>query len=502
VKSGKTDKKVCPRARERPPSGSASTEIQSQAEKKGADFSWANLQEAEMSAVEPHKRPTLVRVPFKTSRLAEFCSQRELVAQSGHGIEDWPLVILKELTDNAIDECEEAGIAPEIDITVSTETGEITIADNGRGIPDQTVRDVLDYSSRVSSREAYTSPTRGAQGNALKTLVGMAFALHGKIGTTVIEAQGVRHTITFRVDQLRQEPAIEHSSIPLVPRKNGTRVTVHWPESASSILGAAEARFLQIADDFAWINPHLRIRVQWNCIERVNRTPSNPAWEKWLPSSPTSVHWYDRARLERYLAAHVSRDQDHGRERTVREFIAEFRGFSGSAKQKLVLDETGLTRSALASLFGSGGEPKTAQIEQLLRSLKTHSKPVKPKDLGLIGKDHLFACFKEAGAEAETFKYQKVLGEIDELPWVVETAFAWCPTLDNRRIIVGVNWSVGLGNPFRSFSRFGGEGLEALLAQQRAGRDEAIIFALHCTCPRAAYTDRGKSAVILPGGTQ
>jgi hypothetical protein len=228
--------------------------------------------------------------------------------------------------------------------------------------------------------------------------------------------------------------------------------------------------------------------------------PSNPAWEKWRPCAPTSAHWYDPQRIERYLAAHVARDQDHGRDRPVREFIAELRGFSGSAKQKRVLDDTGLARAPLSSLFGPGGEPKTGELESLLQALKTHSRPVKPQELGLVGKDHLLARFKEALVEPETFKYQKALGETDGLPWVVETAFGWCPGLERRRIIVGVNWSVGLGNPFRSFSRYGGEGLESLLADQRAGRNEEIIFVLHFACSRAAYTDRGKSAIVLPSG--
>jgi hypothetical protein len=148
-----------------------------------------------------------------------------------------------------------------------------------------------------------------------------------------------------------------------------------------------------------------------------------------------------------------------------------------------VLDETGLSRAPLSSLFDAGGEPRSAELAALLRALKSHSKPVKPKDLGIIGRDHLLACF----------------GETEGLPWVVETAFGWCPELGRRRIIVGVNWSVGIGNPFRSFGRYGGEGLEALLAHQRAGRDEPIIFVLHFVCPRAGYTDRGKSAIVLPG---
>ena len=90
-----------------------------------------------------------------------------------------------------------------------------------------------------------------------------------------------------------------------------------------------------------------------------------------------------------------------------------------------------------------------------------------------------------------------MLGETLGLPWVVEVAFGWCPELESRREILGVNWSVGLGNPFRSFSRYGGEGLESLLAAQRAGRDEPIILVVHLAQPRVDYTDRGKTAVVL-----
>ena len=103
---------------------------------------------------------------FTTSRLAEFCSQKELVAQTGHPVEQWPLVVLKELIDNSLDACEEADIAPVIHVAVNAVTGVITISDNGPGISPETVKRLLDYNVRVSSREAYVSPTRGAQGNA------------------------------------------------------------------------------------------------------------------------------------------------------------------------------------------------------------------------------------------------------------------------------------------------------------------------------------------------
>src|ERR1019366_9407222 len=116
---------------------------------------------------------TLDRPVFKTSRLAEFCSEKELVNQTGHQADEWPLVILKEGLDNALDACEETAVAPVVNIVVN-DIG-ICIADNAPGIAPETVAGILDYGSRMSSREAFVSPTRGAQGNALKTILAMGY---------------------------------------------------------------------------------------------------------------------------------------------------------------------------------------------------------------------------------------------------------------------------------------------------------------------------------------
>jgi DNA topoisomerase VI subunit B len=140
----------------------------------------------------------LARKTFRTSRLAEFASKAELVRQIGHAVEQWPLVVVKELIDNALDAAEEAGVAPEIKVVV--ERDRITVADAGDGIAPETVAALVDYSARTSSREAYVSPTRGAQGNALQTILAMPLALDGEKGETIIESHGIAHRIVFDVD--------------------------------------------------------------------------------------------------------------------------------------------------------------------------------------------------------------------------------------------------------------------------------------------------------------
>jgi DNA topoisomerase VI subunit B len=184
---------------------------------------------------------SLRRETFETSRLLDFCSERELVKQIGHPVDQWPLVILKELLDNAIDAAEEVGTEPVIRVEVTDKA--IVIFDNGPGIPAETISGLLDFSVRISSREAYCSPTRGAQGNALKTVVAMPFALDGTEGETLIESRGTAHRISFKVDQVRQEPKIKHIRDVSTVRK-GTRITVRWPLCACSKLDQAKAHFL------------------------------------------------------------------------------------------------------------------------------------------------------------------------------------------------------------------------------------------------------------------
>src|SRR5712675_505447 len=173
----------------------------------------------------------LTRVPFTVSRLMEFCTRRELVNQTGHDAFEWPLVILKELVDNALDAAEEAGIAPVVSVVVKR--GSIVVEDNGPGIPAKTIDGVLEYSVQVSSREAYVSPTRGQQGNALKTVLPMSYVMDDRrgedaSGKTVIEAHGLAHHIAFAVDHIRQEPKIGHTTKPSSVIR-GTRITVNLP---------------------------------------------------------------------------------------------------------------------------------------------------------------------------------------------------------------------------------------------------------------------------------
>ena len=237
--------------------------------KSGADPEPRFLQIAARSARKRKQKPEpkLTRVAFRVSRLMEFCTMKELQNQTGHSWHEWPLVVLKELTDNALDACEEIEIAPVLSITVKA--GSIIIQDNGGGIGTSTIKSILDYTVRVSAREAYTAPTRGAQGNALKTILAMGYVLDRRrqdgpeaVGETVFETRGVAHRVQFRVDHINNEPRITHTTSPSTLTV-GTRVTVRWPrvklweDLEDTLMEVARDDFINLVESYVWFNPHL-----------------------------------------------------------------------------------------------------------------------------------------------------------------------------------------------------------------------------------------------------
>jgi DNA topoisomerase VI subunit B len=446
-------------------------------------------------------KPELVRQVFTTSRELEYFTETELVAQTGYRKEEWwPGVLTKELVDNGLDVCEQAGIAPEIRVEFSG--GTLTVSDNGPGIPPEVVERVLDFTTRTSDKAGYVSPMRGAQGNALKTVLAIPYVLSGRQPSTVIiEARGLRHVITVATDQIARRPQIEHETGEIV-KIEGTTIRVAV-DSACPERPVAEDGFLQnLLLDYSLFNPHADFVLEEDGeVLRFERTDAE--WTKWLPSHPTSPHWYNAERLENLIASYVAAERSGGRARTVREFVAEFRGLAGTAKQKQVLAGAGLERAYLRDLVAAGRIDHSA-LDALLQAMQRLSAPVKPEALGILGEAH-FDAWIANGTDSDGFRYKRLTGiDTEGLPFVVECAFALSEDPLLQGVHIGLNWSVPLSNPIErnEFTAADGDtvwGLGGLLESNRIDLDDdPICLALHIICPRFKFLERGKGSVHLP----
>ena len=228
-----------------------------------------------MTAV--YRTPTVERTVFATPRAAEFLELRALQAQTGQPAEAFGHVVVKELIDNALDGAETAGRAPNIDITTRTDDGItfVTVTDNGAGITPATVDDVCDFTVLVSDKARYRGPARGAQGNALKTLLGIPYAL-GITEPVVIESAGIHHELLVSIERTG-DVAVVHDTTEC-SRTVGTSVTVPVPAKMDidPVRWAAGA---------ALVNPHAAINVikpdySDDDSAPVFYEPSDRAWSK------------------------------------------------------------------------------------------------------------------------------------------------------------------------------------------------------------------------------
>jgi DNA topoisomerase VI subunit B len=189
---------------------------------------------------------TFQREVFATSRALEFFTEKELTMQIGHNRPRWPVALLKELIDNALDACEsaEGGPAPEIEVVLDPDS--VSVQDNGPGLPEHVLRRSLDYEVRVSDKAFYVSPTRGQLGNALKCVYAAPFVVTGDSGRVDVEANGCRRTVEVTLDRIAQKPEISLGPPEPSVVKTGSLVRMHWPRAASKLThGPGVVRFLQ-----------------------------------------------------------------------------------------------------------------------------------------------------------------------------------------------------------------------------------------------------------------
>jgi len=444
----------------------------------------------------------LERTTFSRSREGEYFDARELTRLTGRDAKDFLATTLKELADNALDACESAGVQPRITVELSVEGDSLRlcVSDNGPGILPETVEGMLNFSAYVSDKQAYRSPTRGAQGNALKTVLGMPHAL-GSREPRVVVAQGIRHSITSEVD-----PAggvrISHDQDE-ADREPGTTWMVAFPADARCRFDLS-----WWAKSYAFVNPH----ASFETVEHVKRAnsdskenvevykSSDPSFDKWLPTDPTPPHWYDISALSGLIHSHISRAENGGRDLPIGEFARQFRGLTSSAKARKVRESLpGI--SYLSDLKG-----REEEIGCLLDAMREHGRAPKHKTLGRVGERHFRECIKRFYGIARNFRYAYVPGYDRGLPFVFELAVA--ATLEEGGVHHAINHSPTQGDPLTDMffmdRKIEGHGLGGFAHNAHAnahavGRhgDSHVAVVTHLIHPAPSYTDKGKSKVHL-----
>jgi DNA topoisomerase VI subunit B len=459
--------------------------------------------------------PILQRETFSYSRNREYFERAELQTMTGQSADEFPAVVVKELLDNALDAAEMAGVVPIIKFNVWRRRHDviIVIKDNGAGIPVEAVAGILDLNARHSDKAAYRSPTRGQQGNATKTIVGIPYAL-GSRQPLVIEAQGKKHVIRPHIDP-GGNVRVDHDTRD-VDDQGGTRVALSLPALACDDFDPKHW-----ARAFALFNPHAFIHFadrptssllangdpdempkMYKRSYRATVEYPGKDWSKFEPRDLIPVQWYDLDSFTRLIFAHVGKARQGGRDWTLREFIVQFPKFRRVGVVKAITDQ--FPQIDRLSDFDKHRD----QVSRLLELMQKESRAPKPETLGLIGPEHFTRRF-QTWFGLKRFWYKKTAGIVGNVPFVFEVAIAH--TLRDGGFFHGVNFSPTFEDPFgggdnqlwggkvHAYSALGFLGRAHVL---KTGEPDEVPFptaaAIHLITPVTQPLDKGKSKLVIP----
>jgi hypothetical protein len=488
-------------------------------------------------------RKPLERTMFEVSRASEYFDARQLSTLTGMPQDEFASVCLKELVDNALDACETLGVPPEVGIEVEMDDEHIrlTVSDNGPGIPPEVVKKFLNYSIRVSDKAAYRSPTRGAQGNALKTIIGIPYAL-GSREPLIVKAQGVRHSIAPWVDPAG---AVHFDYSSTRENTEGTTVSLSMPNGLSGNAAAIAAmngfpndHVTQDFDavhwcrSFAAFNPHATISYQGKSagskrhgfykspfgnvsyqgkdaapkVAEIYKPTIEGTIKKYVPSQPTSPHWYGTESLKGLVFNHIAHARAGGRDLPVGEFVRQFQGLSSTRKAKAV---TASLPEEIDHLSDFTDQPDMVRV--LLELMQRESKPPKADALGWVGKDHLEHFFEKTYEEVKEFNYVRRSGTLPSgLHFTFE--FALAHITQPGHLYCGINFSPTFGDPLAGTTlagpKFKASGIQGFLSAGHAlpqrermwyETPTSVAVAAHIATPAPLFLDRGKTRLNMEG---
>lgn len=288
-----------------------------------------------------------------------FRSIGTLSQKAGVPVRHLRRLVLKELVDNALDAGGEASIRVD-------ETDTYIVEDDGPGIkgsPTDIAR-MFSINRPMVSSKLWRLPKRGALGNGLRVVAGAVLASGGKLTVTTRNAE---HRLSPRDD------GGTSVSSSLTDYPIGTRICISFGQDM----------------------PHDPLAMRWG--EDAIRMAAGECY-----GGKASPFWYDADHFFELLQA--------GRERPVRELIAQLDGCSGAKAGLIAETFKGMPCASL----------DRDQAVALLGAARSHAKPVSPKRLGSVGRIDSLPKWHavETGSVQIGARNPKA-----EIPFVVE---AWC----------------------------------------------------------------------------
>lgn len=464
----------------------------------------------------------------------EIFTEKDLRQRTGEKSSKWGRYVLKELLDNSLDHMDE-GQTPLIGVELEVRKGRygskvvssIRVTDNGPGIPEDTLEQILgDISSFTGTKKHYCLPSRGNQGNALMTLLGIQYLCDGPLR---IETNGCEYRVTATNDAREGGYVTTIDKVGESDVNTGTSVVVDFGDKDTTY--TRSNRVLNTFYEFVAINPEPKFDLVVNDekADSFSASPNQTGSSLSLRGATTGkVTWFSPNDFVARLEADVGVEPNL----SISEFVKEFCGLRSKASD--VIDDLPEGIDTINDLFDDKGQLRGEIAGILYRNMANETSPYGDgglgNTLGSIGKnlkvrtgnyanrngspkdvlDHL----QQSESTAEYENIRDIImyygdGDVlkskenDDLDKNIPFYFELCviPTQiveeeerPESNVAFGINQSVSYSTP--SFSKLKYKGRKEQTCRhisdafERLGHDFTIVCNL--TCPNIDFQDRGK----------
>ncbi len=393
-------------------------------------------------------------------------------------------MVIREVLENSLDACEEAGVLPNVKVSLSTVEGKVyrlTVKDNGFGVPVEEV-------PYAFGKFLYGSKFRLKQSRGVFGLGGAMALLYGQVTSgmparVAVSDGGDIFEFKLRIDVERNEPLVEGRK----RRKNvngwhGTFVEMFFKGDYPK----AEGKIIQYLQQTVIASPHAEVEF----IDPAGRQRVFGRSVEEAPIPPVEVlphpHGLDVEMLRRLVRRHGSK--------SLLSFMVKSFQRVGLATAKRFLEEAGFSPYQPVSSLSD------RDILDLLDAMRNYKfPPPDAKCLSPIGRDALEAAIRKMFDPDFLYVCQRPPSVYRGHPFIVEVAVAYgCKNVEAGNGVSLYRFANKIPLVYDAYSDVSMKVVKRFNWSSYVSRPAAIAVFTHICSTRVPFKTAGKECVADP----
>ncbi len=459
---------------------------------------------------------------FSFNREFDFVRLDGLRRATGRPPHEWDIYIIKELIDNALDADDalwgtDNTKFPEINIRIEyvnlaeRNSSQLFIQVSNRAVfPVHQIDDIFATQWYTSRKAFIKGLTRGALGNALKTLLGIPYALRNRVAgdwnpdlkPLSLLCGEKEYLPRYKVDSTAQTIQVERE-VKVGKHIEGTVIKIgldHFSQEVPRTL----ADIQQFAEQYHLCNPHALFnwKVELGEQEWEKEYINNTGWIDKFQGKPP-LQWYSLTDFQDLLGA-LYRTQCGDKANcklSLDSILTRFVAFD-----KFIDSEPPIPSDAINYFKQHGITSKDIDgqaTKQLYNALCKYSPSFNSSNLGAIGPEHIKKALTQAITLSSEILYGSSIdtGADPNIPFVIEAAVASLKE-GKRQIWTAINYTSSYGDPFhsrwlkiKSNTNEPVLGLRGLLDAYDLHEDTPVVLFLHLICPNIEHHEFSKTEI-------